>query len=90
MESEQQLALNISKKLIVDFRRGKLGIHEPVFIDRMMVKRVNTFKFMGTNIFENVWSQNHSSLPVLPERVKLRKLKMNNYLFGATKIYVLD
>lgn len=55
------LSLNASKakELIVDFRKGR-SVHAPLSIERMMVERVSSFKFLGVHIAGDLtWSQFH-------------------------------
>lgn len=50
-----KLALNISKfkELIVDFRKGKPRDHAPAFIGRLVVERLNSFKFLSVCMFDD-------------------------------------
>ncbi|XP_059833317.1 aquaporin-4 isoform X2 [Hypanus sabinus] len=48
------LNLNKTKELIVDFRRGKPEVHEPVIIRGSEVERVSNFKFLGVTISEDL------------------------------------
>lgn len=62
--SENNLSLNIkkTKELIIDFRR-KQEQHPPLFINGEEVERVSSFKFLGTNISDDLtWSKNTQSL----------------------------
>ena len=59
------LALNTSKtkELIVDFGRGRMGTHSPVYINGSMVERVKSFKFLGVHISEDLsWSENTDAI----------------------------
>ncbi|KAL6475087.1 hypothetical protein MHYP_G00161270 [Metynnis hypsauchen] len=58
------LSLNVSKtkELIVDFRRGSRE-HAPLSIEGAMVERVNSFRFLGVYISEDLtWSHNTSHI----------------------------
>ncbi|KAK3538731.1 hypothetical protein QTP86_014323, partial [Hemibagrus guttatus] len=62
---DNNLLLNNSKakELIIDFRREKGRMHDPIHINRMAVERVSSFKFLGTHISEYLsWTTNTSSL----------------------------
>ncbi len=55
---ENHLSLNIdkTKELVVDYRRQSRE-HTPITIDKTPVERVNSFKFLGVHITENLtWS----------------------------------
>ncbi len=55
---ENHLSLNIdkTKELVVDFRRPSRE-HTPITIDKTPVERVNSFKFLGVHITEDLtWS----------------------------------
>ncbi len=55
---ENHLSLNIdkTKELVVDFRRQSRE-HTPITIDKTPVERVNSFKFLGVHITEDLtWS----------------------------------
>ncbi len=55
---ENHLSLNIdkTKELVVDFRRQS-RVHTPITIDKTPVERVNSFKFLGVHITEDLtWS----------------------------------
>ncbi len=55
---ENHLSLNIdkTKQLVVDFRRQSRE-HTPITIDKTPVERVNSFKFLGVHITEDLtWS----------------------------------
>ncbi len=55
---ENHLSLNIdkTKELVVDFRRQSTE-HTPISIDKTPVERVNSFKFLGVHITEDItWS----------------------------------
>ncbi len=57
---ENHLSLNIdkTKELVVDFRRQSRE-HTPITIDKTPVERVNSFKFLGVHITEDLtWSCN--------------------------------
>ncbi|KAI2645711.1 RNA-directed DNA polymerase from mobile element jockey [Labeo rohita] len=57
------LNTNKTKELIVDFRKGRRGSHEPIHINGMAVEPVSSFKFLGTHISEDLsWTTNTSSL----------------------------
>ncbi|KAK3566942.1 hypothetical protein QTP86_006760 [Hemibagrus guttatus] len=63
--ADNNLLLNTSKtkELIVDFRREKGRMHDPIHINGMAVERVSSFKFLGTHISEDLsWTTNTSSL----------------------------
>uniref|UniRef100_A0A9J7Z323 Alkylated DNA repair protein AlkB homologue 8 N-terminal domain-containing protein n=1 Tax=Cyprinus carpio carpio TaxID=630221 RepID=A0A9J7Z323_CYPCA len=63
--SNNNLLLNTSKtkELIVDFRKKKGSMHDPIHINGMVVERVSSFKFLGTTISEDLsWTTNTSSL----------------------------
>ncbi|KAK3521159.1 hypothetical protein QTP70_000523 [Hemibagrus guttatus] len=62
---DNNLLINTSKtkEIIVDFRREKGRTHNPIHINGMAVKRVYSFKFLGTHISEDLsWTTNTSSL----------------------------
>ncbi len=78
---ENHLSLNIDKtketkdKLVVDFRRQSRE-HTPITIDKTPVERVNSFKFLGIHITEDLtWSAHtdavlkkaHQRASLLPE-----------------------
>ncbi len=55
---ENHLSLNIdkTKELVVDYRRQS-RVHTPITIDKTPVERVNSFKFLGVHITEDLtWS----------------------------------
>ncbi|KAL0177325.1 hypothetical protein M9458_026219, partial [Cirrhinus mrigala] len=63
--TDNNLLLNTTKtkELIVDFRKGRRGSHEPIHINGMAVEPVSSFKFLGTHISEDLsWTTNTSSL----------------------------
>ncbi|KAK3561235.1 hypothetical protein QTP86_030585, partial [Hemibagrus guttatus] len=63
--ADNNLLLNTSKTkdLIIDFRREKGRTHDPIHINGMAVKRVSSYKFLGTDISEDLsWTTNTSSL----------------------------
>ncbi|KAK3535342.1 hypothetical protein QTP70_009354 [Hemibagrus guttatus] len=63
--ADNNLLLNTSKtkELIVDFRREKGRMHDPIHINGMAVERVYSFTFLGTHISEDLsWTSNTSSL----------------------------
>lgn len=49
------------KVLSVDFREEKLRIYEPLFINRMIVERVNSFRFLEVHIPEDLYWAQHST-----------------------------
>ncbi len=72
---ENHLSLNIdkTKELVVDFRRQSRE-HTPITIDKTPVERVNSFKFLGVHITEDLTGPLHrcsaeegTSAPLLPE-----------------------
>ncbi len=80
---DNNLLLNTSKtkELIVDFRKKKGGTHDPIHINGMVVKRVSSFKFLGTHISEDLtWTTNTSSLVKKAHQCLffLRTLKKNH------------
>ncbi|KAL0195433.1 hypothetical protein M9458_009005, partial [Cirrhinus mrigala] len=63
--TDNKLLLNTTKtkELIVDFRKGRRGSHEPIHINGMAVEPVSSFKFLGTHILEDLsWNTNTSRL----------------------------
>ncbi|KAK3564955.1 hypothetical protein QTP86_031109, partial [Hemibagrus guttatus] len=63
--ADNNLLLNTSKmkELIIDFRREKGRMHDPIHINGMAVERVSSFKFLGTHISEDLsWTTSTSSL----------------------------
>ncbi|KAL0147888.1 hypothetical protein M9458_056809, partial [Cirrhinus mrigala] len=62
--TDNNLLLNTTKtkELIVDFRKGRRGSHEPIHINGMAVEPVSSFKFLGTHISDLSWTTNTSSL----------------------------
>ncbi len=73
---ENHLSLNIdkTKELVVDFRRQSRE-HTPITIDKTPVERVNSFKFLGIHITEDLTmvrshrcsAEEDTSTPLLPE-----------------------
>ena len=63
--TENNLLLNVNKtkRLIVDFRKKKAKTHTPVYISGAEVEQVNSFRFLGINITENLsWTSRISTL----------------------------
>ncbi|KAK3542704.1 hypothetical protein QTP86_034787 [Hemibagrus guttatus] len=63
--ADNNLLLNTSKtkELIIDFRREKGRMYDPIHINGMAVERVSSFKFLETHISEDLsWTTNTSSL----------------------------
>ena len=61
---DNNLSLNVdkTKEIIVDFRRAHTR-HPPLFINGTAVERVNSTKFLGMHITEDLtWSTNTTSL----------------------------
>ncbi len=61
---ENHLSLNIdkTKELVVDFRRQSRE-HTPITIDKTPVERLNSFKFLGVHITEDLtWSANRDAV----------------------------
>ncbi len=58
---ENHLSLNIdkTKELVVDFRRQSRE-HTPITIDKTPVERVNSFKFLGVHITEDLTWSDHT------------------------------
>ncbi|KAL0201505.1 hypothetical protein M9458_004692, partial [Cirrhinus mrigala] len=82
------LNTNKTKELIVDFRKGRRGSHEPIHINGMAVEPVSSFKFLGTHISEDLsWTTNTSSLVKKAHQrlLFLRTLKKNQ-LSSATLV----
>ncbi len=58
---ENHLSLNIdkTKELVMDFRRQS-RVHTPISIDKTPVERVNSFKFLGVHITEDLTRSAHT------------------------------
>ncbi len=75
---ENHLSLNIdkTKELVVDFRRQSTE-HTPITIDKTPVERVNSFKFLGVHITEDLtWSAHTDAVLKAHQRLFfLRRLR---------------
>ncbi|XP_062894106.1 uncharacterized protein LOC134340602 [Mobula hypostoma] len=73
--SDKLLSLNVikSKELIVDFRRGKPEVHEPVIIEE--VERVSNFKFLDVTISEDLSWTHHGNIIAKKTRQRLYFLR---------------
>ena len=57
---ENNLSLNLikTKKMIVDYRKKMRTEHAPILIDRAVVEQVESFKFLGVHITNELsWSK---------------------------------
>ncbi|TWW77422.1 hypothetical protein D4764_12G0008120 [Takifugu flavidus] len=67
-------------RLPIEKRKVRGGTHDPIHIEGRAVKRVSSFKFLGTHISENMsWTTNISSL--IKSLFFLRTLKKNHVSF---------
>ena len=53
--------LSKTKEIIVDFRKEKRSMHNPLHINGTEVERVSSFKFLGIHISENLSWTTHTS-----------------------------
>ncbi len=88
---ENHLSLNIdkTKELVVDFRRQS-RVHTPISINKTPVERVNSFKFLGVHITEDLTWSTHTDavLKKAHQRLfflrRLRKFGMSPSIRAAT------
>jgi hypothetical protein len=65
-DNNVSLEVSKTKDLIVDCRR-KRGEHAPIHIDRAIVERVESFKFLGVHITKDLtWSKHTCTAAPLP------------------------
>ncbi len=77
--TKNNLLLNVSKTTepIIDFRKKEMKTHTPVNISGAKVEQVNSFRFLGISITENLpWTTNLSTLVKKAQKQQyfLRKL----------------
>ncbi|KAI3353873.1 hypothetical protein L3Q82_005080 [Scortum barcoo] len=85
---DNNLHLNISKtkELIVDFRRRQREEHAPLSINGTTVERVNSFRFLGVHISEDLTWTHHTDFITKSARQRLfflrrlRRLNMDSRL----------
>ena len=58
-EDNLSLNVNITKELIVDFRKQQRK-HAPIHIDGTTVEKVQSFKFLGVHITDDLKWSNHT------------------------------
>ena len=70
------LSLNVSKtkEMIVDYKR-KRGEHASIHIDRAVMERVESFKFLGIHITKDLTWSTHTDTVVKRERQRLFPLR---------------
>lgn len=78
--ADNNLALNTdkTKEVVVDFRRSRKAVQDPLFINTEEVERVDSIKFLGTHITKDLtWTRNTSYLVKRAQQTRffLRKLK---------------
>ena len=56
---ENNLSLNKTKELIVDFRKQQ-SEHPPIHIDGTIVEKMESFKFLGVHIIDKLKSATHT------------------------------
>ena len=66
---ENNLFLNKTKELIVDFRKQQ-SEHTPIHIDMTAVEKVDNFKFLGVHTPDNLKWSNHTD-SVMKESEKM-------------------
>jgi hypothetical protein len=74
---ENNLNINKMKKLIVDFRK-KPWEHTPIHIDRAAVEKVESFKFLGIHITDNLKWSTYTDSVVKKVQQHLKLLQMHN------------
>ncbi|KAI3359443.1 hypothetical protein L3Q82_002939 [Scortum barcoo] len=85
---DNNLQLNVSKtkELIVDFRRRQREEHAPLSINGTTVERVNSFRFLGVHISEDLTWTHHTDFITKSARQRLfflrrlRRLNMDSRL----------
>ncbi|KAI3354737.1 hypothetical protein L3Q82_004570 [Scortum barcoo] len=86
---DNNLHLNVSKtkELIVDFRRRQREEHAPLSINGTTVERVNSFRFLGVHISEDLTWTHHTDFITKSARQRLfflrrlRRLNMDSRIF---------
>ncbi len=86
---ENHLSLNIdkTKELVVDFRRQSRE-HTPITIDKTPVERVNSFKFLGVHITEDLTWSAHTDA-VLKKAHILEESIYIHYLLLCIDVYIM-
>ncbi len=69
------LSLNVSKELIVDFRKRQQQPYTPLMISGTPVERVSSFKYLGVNISEDLTWTTHIQKQVKKARQRLYHLR---------------
>ena len=70
------LLLNVSKtkEVIVDFRKGR-ETHSPITINGTVVERVDSFKYLGVNIHQDLTWTSHTTTVVTKAQQRLHGLR---------------
>ncbi len=68
-------SLNVSKELIVDFRKRQQRPYTPLMISGTPVERVSSFKYLGVNISEDLTWTAHIQTQVKKARQRLYHLR---------------
>ena len=84
---DNNLSLNVSntKELIVDYRKRRAE-HTPIHIDEAVVERVESFKFLGVHITNNLSWSKHTKTVVKRARLRLFPLRSPDPLFYSCTI----
>ncbi len=62
-ESSLLLSVSKTKELVTDFRKKERKTHTPVYISGAEVEQVNSFRFLGISITENLsWSSHTTTM----------------------------
>ncbi len=93
---ENHLSLNIdkTKELVVDFRRQSRE-HTPITIDKTHVERVNSFKFLGVHITEDLTWSAHTDAVLKKHQClfflrRLRKFGMSPNILRSFYTYTVE
>jgi hypothetical protein len=89
---DNNLSLNMSKtkELIVDYRKSR-DVHAPIHIDRAVVERIESFKFLGVHINNKLSWSKHTKTVVKKAQQHLFPLRrLKRFRMGTQILKVLQ
>ena len=74
------LSISKSKNLVFDIRKNEAKTHTPVYISGAEVEQVNSLKFLGINITENLSWTSHISTLVKKNKFQRSYISIHSYV----------